>query len=103
MPGNTGDTCTDSSHQGSDSLGGESGRRGVAFSLNAQMMAVKDRHDDDEDAQAASNGPVRGAADGKVEFTALRGQRSGRCTTHTHIVVHAAKTQTDALVENPEF
>ena len=79
----------------------------MALSLNAQMMAVKDRHggdddDDDEDAQAASNGPVRGAADGKVEFTALRGQRSGRCTTHTHIVEHAAKTR-DALVENPEF
>ena len=69
----------------------------MAFSLNAQMMAVKDRHggdddDDDEDARAA---------DGKVEFTALRGQRSGRCTT-THLVEHDAKT-TDALVENPEF
>ena len=62
-----------------------------------------DDDDDDEDARAASNSPVRGAADGKVEFTALHGQRSGRCTTHTHIVVHAAKTQTDALVENPEF
>ena len=61
-----------------------------------------DDDDDDEDAQAASNGPVRDAADGKVEFTALRGQRSGRCTTHTHIVEHAAKTR-DALVENPEF
>ena len=67
------------------------------------MMAVKDRHGGDEDARAANDTPVRGAADGKVEFTALHGQRSGRCTTHTHIVVHAAKTQTDALVENPEF
>ena len=37
-----------------------------------------------------------------AEFTALCGQRSGRCTTHTHIVAHAAKTR-DALVENPEF
>ena len=73
----------------------------MALSLNAQMMAVKDRHGGDEDARAASNSPVRGAADGKVEFTALHGQRSGRCTT-THLVEHDAKT-TDALVENPEF
>ena len=70
--------------------------------MNAQMMAVKDRHGGDEDARPASNSPVRGAADGKVEFTALHGQRSGRCTTHTHIVEHDAKTR-DALVENPEF
>ena len=64
-------------------------------------MAAKDRHGGDEDARAANNTPVRGAADGKVEFTALHGQRSGRCTT-THLVEHDAKT-TDALVENPEF
>ena len=38
-----------------------------------------------------------------AEFMALHGQGTGHCTTHTHLVEQAAKTQTDDLVENPEF
>ena len=38
-----------------------------------------------------------------AEFMALHGQGTGHCTTHTHLVEQEAKTQTDDLVENPEF
>ena len=66
-------------------------------------MTLKERHDDDEDDRAVDNAPVRDAADSKVEFMALHGQGTGHCTTHTHLVEQEAKTQTDDLVENPEF
>ena len=59
------------------------------------MMAVKDIHDGDEDARMSL---IAGA-----EFMALHGQGTGHCTTHTHLVEQEAKTQTDDLVENPEF
>ena len=73
------------------------------MSRGFQTLSIKERNDDDEDARAANNTPVRDAADSKVEFMALHGQGTGHCTTHTHLVEQEAKTQTDDLVENPEF